>query len=213
MTMSTANERHEQILQAAMTVFEASGYSQTTMDAVAAEAGVSKGSIYNYFRNKQALFAAVVQDIVTAEEGSFRSVIDSDEAASAKIARLLDVWSEGLNRLAPMARVILESWAVASREEGPQESLAFFREAYNRWHGWIAETIQQGIEEGDFNPRIRPELGAAIFLAALDGLKVQLLFDMGLNFTPELMRGWREGFLAALRSEPPVDGQEELSNG
>jgi AcrR family transcriptional regulator len=213
MTMSTANERHEQILQAATTVFEASGYSQTTMDAVATEAGVSKGSIYNYFENKQALFAAVVQNIVAAEEGSFRLVIDSEDPAPAKIARLLDMWSEGLSRLAPMARVILESWAVASREEGSQESLAFFREAYNRWHGWVAEIIQQGIDEGDFNPRIRPELGAAIFLAALDGLKVQLLFDMGLNFTPELMRGWREGFLAALRSEPPVDGQEELRNG
>lgn len=215
-SMKQESPRHTQILEAAMRVFETRGYAQTTMDAVAGEAGVSKGSIYNYFSSKQVLFASVLEIIVQGEEDQFLSVIRSDLTAAEKISRLLDLWAQGVPRLAPLARVVLESWALASREEGADESLAFFRKAYSRWHEWIAEIIQQGIDEGDFASDIRPELGAAVFLAALDGLKVQILFEVGLEFSPELMKGWREGFLAALRAGPETRSEDsehqELEN-
>ncbi|MBL9074685.1 TetR/AcrR family transcriptional regulator [Tabrizicola sp.] len=52
--------RERQILDAALTVFAASGYSGTTMDAVAAEAGVTKPTLYSYFPSKESLFQAMM---------------------------------------------------------------------------------------------------------------------------------------------------------
>ena len=53
----TANERREQILQAALTVFADGGYAGTTTDQVAREAGVSQPYVVRLFGGKQQLFA------------------------------------------------------------------------------------------------------------------------------------------------------------
>ncbi|HEY8953041.1 MAG TPA: TetR/AcrR family transcriptional regulator [Candidatus Dormibacteraeota bacterium] len=53
----TANERREQILQAALTVFANGGYAGTTTDQVAREAGVSQPYVVRLFGGKQQLFA------------------------------------------------------------------------------------------------------------------------------------------------------------
>jgi AcrR family transcriptional regulator len=52
--------RERTILDAALTVFAAQGYSGTTMDAVAAEAGVTKPTLYSYFPSKEQLFQAMM---------------------------------------------------------------------------------------------------------------------------------------------------------
>ena len=49
-----------QILDAALKVFAGQGYSGTTMDAVAAEAGVTKPTLYSYFPSKESLFQAMM---------------------------------------------------------------------------------------------------------------------------------------------------------
>ena len=53
-------ERTQRILDAALTVFAATGYSGTTMDAVAAEAGLTKPTLYQYFPSKETLFQAMM---------------------------------------------------------------------------------------------------------------------------------------------------------
>lgn len=50
------------ILDAAVQVFRAQGYARTSMDAIAAEAGVGKQTLYGHFGDKQRLFLAAVED-------------------------------------------------------------------------------------------------------------------------------------------------------
>ena len=52
--------RERQILAAALKIFAAMGYSGTTMDAVAAQAGVTKPTLYSYFPSKESLFQAMM---------------------------------------------------------------------------------------------------------------------------------------------------------
>lgn len=58
-----ASSKREQILQGAMQVFLQSGYAKTSMDRVAAEAGVSKQTIYSHFQDKQGLFRALIERV------------------------------------------------------------------------------------------------------------------------------------------------------
>lgn len=57
----TTIEKIEKILQGAMQEFLAHGYAGTSMDKVAARAGVSKATVYSHFRDKEGLFKALIQ--------------------------------------------------------------------------------------------------------------------------------------------------------
>ena len=67
------------IVEAAIIVFARYGYRQTNMEAVAAEAGLSRQALYNHFPNKEALFAAGVEHLHA----------ETLDAATQTVARLL----------------------------------------------------------------------------------------------------------------------------
>ncbi|NEQ24028.1 MAG: TetR/AcrR family transcriptional regulator, partial [Microcoleus sp. SIO2G3] len=60
----STKDKPEQILQGAMQVFLQHGYRGTSMDRVAAQAGVSKHTIYNHFQGKEGLFVALIERLV-----------------------------------------------------------------------------------------------------------------------------------------------------
>lgn len=65
-------DRHRRILEAAAALFRRSGYRHVKMEAIATAAGVSIGTIYNYYRNKGDLLVAIVSmevhDVLAAGE-------------------------------------------------------------------------------------------------------------------------------------------------
>ncbi len=65
--------KEKRILAAAQMIFANEGYSGATMDAVAAQAGLTKPTLYQYFAKKEALFAAMMSarrdDMLLAFEG------------------------------------------------------------------------------------------------------------------------------------------------
>lgn len=80
------------ILIAAAEVLEDSGYSRTTTDRIAERAGVSVGSIYQYFGNKRDLFERVFDrqsDLIIAGLRSFK--FDENAPASENLQRVLDI--------------------------------------------------------------------------------------------------------------------------
>ncbi len=58
--MADSDERLQQILDAAVARIVRHGYDKTTMGDVADEAGVSRGTLYNYFKGKDELFEALI---------------------------------------------------------------------------------------------------------------------------------------------------------
>lgn len=64
--MRRPDQRPEEILEAALTVFAARGYRPATMEAIAREAGITKGTIYLYFESKEDLFVSMVREKLRA---------------------------------------------------------------------------------------------------------------------------------------------------
>lgn len=58
------SDRSAQIRRAALKLFNEKGFSATRLEDVAEEAGVSKGTIYLYFENKEDLFFAIIRGVV-----------------------------------------------------------------------------------------------------------------------------------------------------
>lgn len=70
-------EKTDAILKGAMGEFLAHGYAATSMERVAAAAGVSKATVYSHFQDKQGLFRALVRQLV---EEKYRTVFNPQDS-------------------------------------------------------------------------------------------------------------------------------------
>lgn len=80
-------ERPKEILDAAFEEFSRSGYAATTLDQVAERAGVTKGTIYVYFENKEHLFISMVRDLTQAGMDPVIEMFERHEGSTAELLR------------------------------------------------------------------------------------------------------------------------------
>lgn len=86
---SRRDQRREAILSVAKGVFYEEGYSAASMSMIAARLGGSKGTLYNYFKNKEELFAAHVQhECERFTGGVFAAALVDDEPVEGVLTRL-----------------------------------------------------------------------------------------------------------------------------
>lgn len=86
-----SSEKPAAILEGAMQVFLEQGYVGTTMDRVAAAAGVSKPTVYNHFQDKETLFNALVEQWVQKTQWLTlpQSMLQSSSESPQKVLRQL----------------------------------------------------------------------------------------------------------------------------
>src|SRR6516164_895653 len=83
-----------EILDAALAAFAERGFAATRLDDVAARAGITKGTLYLYFRNKEDLFKAVVrQELVPNIERAELMVATAAAPAPVLLEQLVGVFS------------------------------------------------------------------------------------------------------------------------
>ncbi|MEM9073604.1 MAG: TetR/AcrR family transcriptional regulator [Myxococcota bacterium] len=74
-TQERSRRRYEGILDAAAGLFAETGFDATTMDAIAKRAGTSIGSVYQFFKNKKAIFVAVADRLMAREAAVFEDAV------------------------------------------------------------------------------------------------------------------------------------------
>lgn len=190
--------RREGILAAAGGVFDARGYAAATVEEVAQRAKIAKGSVYNYFRSKQALFTAVFAEAWAADMAQAEEMLQQPLPAGERICRLLDSWYALLPKHKGTGRLVLEFWATAAREKRSGELSGWFRQMYAHWRGRLAEVIAGGVEAGEFAPGVNPLVAAALILAVMDGIAVQTILDVGLKVDEEFFSRMKRAILTAL---------------
>jgi AcrR family transcriptional regulator len=80
-------ERPQEILEAAFVEFSRNGYAMTTLDRVAEHAGVTKGTIYVYFENKEHLFICMVREVTKAALDTVHEMLETHEGTTADLLR------------------------------------------------------------------------------------------------------------------------------
>lgn len=152
-----------QIQAAASRLFMDQGYADVSMDAIAAEAGVSKATLYAHFKSKQLLFESMVQDRCRAEMGE-----------SLLPAQLGDDPLEGLTLLGRKFLSMLmtpEALAafrlvLAESKRRPELGEAFYRSGPARTLALVTTYIEYLAEEGRLQVP-DPALAADLFLGML----------------------------------------------
>ncbi|MDF0529875.1 TetR/AcrR family transcriptional regulator [Tsukamurella sp. 8F] len=109
--------REQQMLDAAVKVFSSNGFYETSMDAVAREANISKPMLYLYYGSKDELFAACV----SREAARFMQSMELDADASQPAAQLLRSVIAGFLKYVDAHR---DAWRVMYREATGQAAFA-----------------------------------------------------------------------------------------
>ncbi|MBO3276329.1 TetR/AcrR family transcriptional regulator [Pseudomonas schmalbachii] len=115
--------KRQAILEAAKVLFVSKGYDGSSMEAIAAEAGVSKLTVYSHFTDKETLFREAVQ----AKCAEQMPELFAEQPADAPLESLLLNLARGFNRLINSPEAIaLSRLMVAQGGQNPQLSKLFF---------------------------------------------------------------------------------------
>ncbi len=150
------NARPQELLAAALDLFVERGFALTRLEDVAKRAGVSKGTLYLYFENKEELFKAVVRENIVPTLGAAEQEVAQFQGSSADLLRhLMHSWWQlvGATKLSGIAKLMLS-------ECGNFPDLAQFyeEEVIFRSDKLIHSVLQRGIVSGEFRQFDVPQL-------------------------------------------------------
>ena len=148
--MNQARDKKQIILEIATRLFSRYGYSKTSLDEVASEAQIAKGTVYYYFSNKEELFMNVVEVQVKEFVDTIRRKVREVEGFENKLRTLVQepirqvcetmpVWMEGLKSI-PFS--------------GQERFLSFRQENREATLTLMAEIMEVGKKEGVIDPNL-----------------------------------------------------------
>jgi len=166
-------DRKSQILDAASVVFARLGFAPARMDDVASESGLSKGALYLYFRSKDELIDALVGRMVDLETRRLAEIRSSEGTASERLARFVAYYVAELERIAPLAPIVMEVYARAMRHRMVREVMQRYLVGFR---AELAALVADGIARGEF-ASVDPDTVAVALTGLLEGLGLLWLLD------------------------------------
>ncbi len=171
-------EKKNQIIQAAMQVFSKNGITKSKMIDIAKAAGIGKGTIYEYFRSKEEIFSAAFHamfaDMDMMLNEGLQSTDDPTDKLELIIGITLDYHKEDAGEF---AGIMMDFWAEGIRTKNEQLiNTISLKQIYEQFRALISEIVIDGMNKGIFK-QVDPIAFAAITIAALDGLFLQIIMD------------------------------------
>ena len=142
-----SEERIEQITAAATKVFAEQGFDKARMDDIASEANLSKGTLYLYFKSKDAIIKHLLDRLFEREFADMRSQLDSPISAREKLLNFAEIIIADLQNWSRLIPIMYEFLGRLFRQSIVQQA---FKEYMNTYLDVITPVIQQGMDAGEF---------------------------------------------------------------
>ena len=140
--------RPEEIISAALLVFADRGFAATKLEDVARKAGVTKGTIYLYFENKEALFKALIRQAIVPVIAKGEAIAQAFTGSARELFERLirEYWRVvGETSLASIPRLM-----IAEASNFPELARFYYQEVVTRGHRLMAGVLERGIKAGEF---------------------------------------------------------------
>jgi AcrR family transcriptional regulator len=178
--MATRLSRSEQVernaglvLEAARRVFLARGYAGASLDAIAEEAGFSKGVVYSQFESKGDLFLTLLERRID-ERAEQNEAVAAASAGRAGVAALLELAQRLFQQEPGWSLLVLEFRVHAAREPRLRRRYA---EAHARTVERLGRTLARVHERAGIEPALPTRVMAAFILALGAGVELERLND------------------------------------
>jgi AcrR family transcriptional regulator len=155
-------ERAERILDAAATLILRWGYNKTTIEDIARQAGVAKGTIYLHWKTREDLFAALMLREKLALGAAIRQALPADPAA-ATLRGLLKESARALLQRPLMKAVLLRDTAVLGKLAQTEHSKAAYAEQVAGFTAYLEVLRAQGLVRRDLSLPAQVYVLSAVF--------------------------------------------------
>ncbi len=189
-------ERRRQILDAALVVFTQKGFHAANVSDVAAQAGVSQGTIYWYFDSKEELLTAALLSFFAQFGEQTMAALGQCHTASDKLRALGRSMEDFASEAEGLFTLFLSYWTSSSKRE---EAGQLWVDLLVQYKDVVVDIIEEGVRNGEFRPVDAEPLVWAV-MAAYDGLAayVVLMPDIDLKrvnqvFVETLLQGLKAG--------------------
>lgn len=159
--------RHNQIVQAAVTVLQEKGVSNTSMNDIIRASGLSKGGVYHHFESKEALLVGVLDFFFELYVSDLSIDELTDKSAYDTMRLLLTDRQETLQRIGELNTLMLDLLTHAIAVPAIK---AQFQHQYVHFQQQLAQILQRGIEQGEFRNDVDPVAIASGLMAVFDGM-------------------------------------------
>jgi len=159
-------EKRDAILKAAMKIFAAKGFSQTTISDIAEEAGIGKGTVYEYFKSKDEILEEVFLFYIQQMESD---ILKYDESSSQmdKLNHLISSSIKSIMELEDLIVIVLDFWSSAFRD--PSSRLyGMIKDLYDSFISIINDIVTKGQDTGEMNKSIDPEYFSMMLFSIID---------------------------------------------
>ena len=156
--------RPKELLASAIELFVERGFASTRLEDVARRAGVSKGTLYLYYANKEDLFKAVVRQTILPMIDDAETSVAEFDGHSADLLRhvILSWWVRiGSTKASGISKLIL-----AEADNFPELARFYQEEVMSRRMRMISNMLERGIRRGEFRAIDVPQT-AQVLIAPL----------------------------------------------
>lgn len=148
-------DRSAAILQAALEEFTQEGYAATRMESIAARAGVTKGLIYFYYKNKQDLFEAMFRHCI--RDPLRGNLLDTDPAQSMASHLARGLFNVYHNLMAAPFFGQLVRLILMEGHRFPEIHAYYYREVLQPILGILRGFLEEGVRRGEWKAEAVPE--------------------------------------------------------
>lgn len=189
------SERREAILTAALEEFSARGFAATRLDDVAQRAGVAKGTIYLYFRDKESLFQELVRAMLSPLVGVIEAAPLRDLPIRAVAEMIIDVF---VNEIYGTRRKDVIRLTLAEGPRFPKIAEFYYREVIGRVLPVMRALLTRAVERGELDHDALARFPQLLVAPALMAIMWSSLFD---RFEPLDVRQMMQAHLELLFGE------------
>ncbi len=143
---TSENAKHRQILDGALDVFRARGYDGASMETIARQAGVSKGTLYVYFPNKEELFKELILQECKNQPETYLEVSGPAGDIDLDLKRICVAY---LEKMVKPARISTLRMVIGAVEKFPEFGALLYDEGAQIGAQRMAGYLEQKIESGE----------------------------------------------------------------
>lgn len=156
-------EKRQVIMQAAITVFSHKGYAGATMEDVATQAGLGKGTLYLYFASKEDLLKEILSTGLESLYEGFQTIAERPGSARERLEGMAFLEADVARCNRNLVQFIMEG--VGSLGYDFKRILL---DAKSEMAGVISHVVEQGIASGEIGP-VNTQILSNMFLAIVTG--------------------------------------------